>query len=257
MSGQCTALGCYLQEHGGLLSLPLVTVAGIVDGINPCAIGMIILLLGYLLIFAKRPERVLKTGILYIATIYLTYLFIGLFFYRSLHFLNFSSIREIFNKFFGTLLVLAGLINVKDFWFYSQVSLVASGQTLWGKFLNFHLEIPQKTRPALKKLVEEVSYPAAIILAVLVTLLETPCSLPIYLGTANILAGSGLAFPFVLTYFLYYNFLFVLPLILILILIWKGREIVNLKEWEHKYKKWMKLAIGALLLGMGFWLFLW
>ena len=96
--------------------------------------------------------------------------------------------------------------------------------------------------------------PAVILLAVAVTLLEAPCSLPIYAGTATILAGSGLPLPGVIGYFLYYNFLFVLPLLVILFLTWKGKQIVELKEWEHKHKKTMKLSIGLLLVLMAFYL---
>lgn len=254
MSQSCSAVACFLERSGGLVSFPLVTIAGLVDGVNPCAIGMMLLLLGYLIVFAKKPERVLKTGILYIGTIYLTYLFIGLFFYRSLDFLNFTPFREVFNKILGSLLLTAGMINVKD-WFYYQKRREFGG--ILGKLWEFHLEIPQKARPNLQKLVGQVSYPAVVILAVLVTLLETPCSLPLYLGTAQILLQSGLIFPLVIGYFLYYNFLFVLPLILILFLVWQGKELVALKEWEHKGRAWMKLSIGLLLMIMGIWFWLW
>lgn len=242
MGNSCPSLGCYLAQKGGLVSFPLVTIAGLVDGINPCAIGIIILLLGYLIIFANKPERILKTGGVYIATVYLTYLLIGLFFYQSAYLLNTSIWRSIFNKVLALGLFLAGTINIKDY-FRPEIGP--------------HLEIPQRVRPHLAKLVEKVSLPAACLLGFLVTILEAPCSLPIYLGTATILSQTALPYIAVLGYFLYYNFLFVLPLIIILFLVWKGREMIVLKEWEHKYKKWMKLSIGTLLLLMGIWIFIW
>ena len=65
------------------------------------------------------------------------------------------------------------------------------------------------------------------------------------------LAQSGLPLAFIVGYFLYYNFLFVLPLIVVLILVWRARKIIQLKEWEHHAEKWMKLAIGLVLLTMG------
>lgn len=249
MSGQCTAAGCYLQQHGGLVSLPLVTVAGLIDGINPCAIGMLILLSGYLLVFAKKPERIIKTGILYIGVVYLTYLAIGYSLFASLNTLNLSFYHIIFNQIFGGLLLLLGLVNIKDFWFVQE----RGGKGVVGKIKSFHLEIPQRVRPNLLKIVERVSYPATVFLAVIVTIFETPCSLPIYLGTINILSQSGLSGLDILAYFLYYNFLFVLPLIIILLVIWQGKRVVEVKEWEHKYKKWMKLLIGLLLVIISSW----
>lgn len=239
MQNACTSVACYLASSGSRITFPLITAAGIVDGINPCAIGMILLLLGYIIVFARQPEKILKLGGLYIATVYLTYLAIGLFFYRSVEFLNFTSYRPIFDRFLGAVLLLAGLLNLKDFFFPDR---------------GFTLEIPQKARPALLKLVEKASWPTTIVLGILVTLLETPCSLPIYVGTATILNHSRFSWPIVLIYFLYYNFLFVLPLIIILILVWRGREMVTLKDWEHKAKRYMKLSLGILLTIMSLWL---
>ncbi|MFZ5365882.1 MAG: cytochrome c biogenesis CcdA family protein [Patescibacteria group bacterium] len=235
----CNGAACFLAQKGGLVSFPLVTVAGLVDGINPCAIGMILLLLGYIIIFARQPEKILRLGGAYILTVYLTYLFIGLLFYRSVQTLNFTPYRILFDRILGSVLFLAGVINVKDFFLPG---------------IGISLEIPQSSRPGLLKLVEKVSLPATIILAVLVTLLETPCSLPIYVGTASILNYSGLGLPKVLAYFLYYNFLFILPLLVILFLVWRGREVISLKDWEHKAKRWMKLSIGVLLVLMSLWL---
>lgn len=242
-TGVCTTVACSLAKNGGLVSFPLVTLAGLVDSLNPCAITMIVLLLTYLVIFAKKPERVLLTGLVYIASVFLTYLFIGLFFYKSINFLNITPVRFYINKILGSILLLAGMINVKDF-FFPQIGP--------------HLEIPAQTRPFLKKLTQNVSYPMAAVLGVLVTVLETPCSLPIYIGTATILANAGLAGLVVLFYFLYYNFLFVLPLLLILLLVWKGSEwrVIELQDFEHRGKKWMKLSLGILLLLMGSWLVL-
>ena len=136
---------------------------------------------------------------------------------------------------------MAGLINVKDYFFPN---------------IGPHLEIPEKTRPFLKKLSEQASLPAAALLGVLVTLLETPCSLPIYVGTAKILADAGLSSLGVLGYLVYYNFLFTLPLWIILLIVWRGSEwkIVQLQDFQHRGKKWMKLGLGLMLLVMGIWL---
>ena len=239
--GVCTSVGCFLGREGGLVSLPLVTIAGLVDGINPCAIGMIILLLGYLLVFVRKPEKVLPLGGLYIMVVYLTYLAVGLFFFKSVQFLNLINWHQGFDKVMSATLFLAGMVNIKDF-FWPQSPI--------------HLQIPQGSRKHLLALIEKSSIPAILVLAVLVTLLETPCSLPIYAGTATILASSGLPVSLVIAYFLYYNLLFVLPLLAILFLTWKGKQIVELKEWEHKHKRTMKLSLGLLLVLMSAYLLL-
>ena len=258
MATDCTAVGCYLEQHGGLVSFPLVTLAGLADGINPCAIGMMVLLLGYLLVFGAQTAQkngklkidngklqgqklVLKLGIIYIVSVFVTYLAIGLVFYKLVFQIQQVVEAGIVNRVVGTVLGLAGLIMIKDFmWPDSPI----------------HLRIPGASKEKLMGLIEKVSVPTTILLGVAVTILETPCSLPLYVGTATVLANSGMAFPLVVAYFLYYNFLFVLPLIIVLIVVWQGKRIVEMKEWEHKAEKWMKLSLGTLLLLVSGWLWL-
>lgn len=253
----CTSAGCFLQQNGGLVSFPLVTLAGLIDGVNPCAIGMLVLLLGYLIVFAKKESSVFKIGLVYILTVYLIYLLVGLIFFRSVAFLTQSGVSLWFRKIIGVILLLAGLINLKDFVF-THFNLHGRHPPVGGRALQFieniHLEVPGTTHVILRKYVERSTVPATIILGVLVTLFETPCSLPIYVGTATILAQSGLAPILIMLYFLYYNFLFVLPLIVIWQIVLRTKRLVEVREWEHKAKKWMKLSLGLLLAIMGFWM---
>lgn len=242
MNYACTSAGCQLAENGGLVSLPLVTVAGLIDSLNPCAITIIILLLTYLIIFAKKPERVLKTGLIYIGSVFLTYMVIGLFFYQTIgQITQIGFFKLYFNKILGWLLLLASLINIKDF-FVPEIGP--------------HLEVPDWGKSYLHNLTKKVSYPVTFVLGVLATILGSPCSLPIYVGTIQILSQSGLEVWKVLGYFLYYNFLFTLPLTIILLVVWKGTELklLDLQDFQHRGKRWMKLGIGVLLLIMGIWL---
>lgn len=243
--GECTALGCYLEQQGGLVSFPLVTIAGLVDGINPCAIGMMVLLLGYLLVFGSqegmsfRSKRIIQIGVVYILSVFLTYLVIGLAFYSVVTQIQEVVSAGLVSRVVGGVLALAALIMLKDVvWPDSPV----------------HLRIPSASKERLLKLIERASLPATVLLGVAVTILETPCSLPLYVGTATILSNSGMPLPAVIGYFLYYNFLFVLPLIVVLLVVWKGKKIVELKEWEHRAERWMKLSLGTILLLVSGWL---
>lgn len=254
MVENCTRLACYLQGKEGVLSIPLITVAGLVDGVNPCAIGMMVMLLGYLLVFGSAKtknsknkiqnsetvkNRVLITGLLYIGTVFVTYLVVGLSLYSFVSQFDLSVGARVLNFVVGGALLLAGLVQMKDF---------------LGIEAGPHLRIPTASKDRLMSLVEKISYPATIVLGILVTILETPCSLPIYVGTATILSKSGMPLPLVVLYFLYYNFLFVLPLLIVLVVVWRGRRLVEIKEWEHKAKRWMHLSLAVVLLLMGGWL---
>ncbi|MBI2009830.1 MAG: GAP family protein [Candidatus Chisholmbacteria bacterium] len=239
MVEECTAVACYLEKHGGLVSFPLVTVAGLADGVNPCAIGMMVMLLGYLIVFAKKPEKVVLIGTVYIATVFATYLIIGLAFYSVVAELQQVIHAGVVNRVVGTVLGIAALIMLKD--------------VVWPES-PIHLRIPGASKEALMKLIEKVSIPGTVALGVAVTVLETPCSLPLYVGTATVLAQSGLPLLGVVGYFAYYNLLFVLPLVVVLVLVWKGKKLVEMREWEHKAEKWMKLSLGVILGLVSMWL---
>jgi cytochrome c biogenesis protein CcdA len=202
---------------------------------------MMVMLLGYLLVFAKKEDRILKTGLLYVGTVFVTYLVVGLALYSLISQFDLTLGSTILNYVIGGGLLIAGLIQLKD-------ALGIEGGP--------HLRIPTASKTKLMELIEKVSYPMTIVLGILVTLLETPCSLPLYVGTATILSQSGMSLPIVALYFVYYNLLFVAPLLVVLLVVWRGKRLVDIKEWEHKAKRWMHLALGVMLIAMAGWLVL-
>ena len=93
------------------ITWPLILGAGIVDSINPCAIIVMILLIGFL----SSQETNLKTlliGIIYITTVYLTYLLAGLGLLAGIQSLGIS---EIVYMVAGVLALGFGVLNIKDF----------------------------------------------------------------------------------------------------------------------------------------------
>lgn len=215
------------------LAIPAVIAAGLVDGINPCAIGMLVFLLGYLIVFAERPRQVLRTGLAYIGTVFITYFLIGLVFYQTISVLmaspQFVAVSQWFRGLLGLGLIAIGLASVRGM--------------NWG--------IPDSVRPRLQSLVERGSLPATMLLAILVTVLEAPCSFPLYAGAVGILNQCNLSSFGLLGYLLLYNLLFVLPLVLILGLVYAGVGIPQLKEWEHRNQRKMRLLMGVVLVFLG------
>lgn len=227
------------------IALGAVLGVGLADGINPCAIGMLVFLLGYLIVFAKQPGRILNIGTIYIATVFATYFVIGLLFYQIL--LTFSQtaqyalVSNLIHLVLGAILVVTGAINLKDFFWPGR---------------GFSLEIPKYIRPYLLGWVTKATISATVVLGALVTIFEMPCSLPLYAGMLDILSRSSLSRLTTVGYLGLYNLMFILPLLIILIVVYSGKKITLVKEWEHRSKKWMKLLMGAMLLGFGIWLLL-
>src|SRR4030067_2182405 len=84
------AMRVYLPQ----ITLPTVIVAGVIDGINPCAFTVLLLFITALLATLRADEqsvnairlRMLGMGAIYIAAIFLTYLALGVGLLKSLDF---------------------------------------------------------------------------------------------------------------------------------------------------------------------------
>ena len=221
------------------INLPILTVTALANGINPCGIGMMITFLGYLLVFGGKGKDkwwIYKIGLTYILSVFVTYLFLGLFFYGAVYYLQRWWLAGIFKYIIGGAIFVAGLIQIKDvFW----------------QDLPFHLRMPKVGFEKINKLMAKTSVGVAALIGVLTTIFSTPCMMPLYIGTTAVIARSGLPMVKVLGLFLYYNLIFVLPLILILIAMGEGKQVVDMKEWEHKNIKWMRFVLGVALVIVG------
>lgn len=240
VTGHCDKQSGLIYElfQNKKITLPLIIGAGLIDGINPCAIGLLILLLGYLMVFAKQPERMLKTGIVYIITIFLTYFLIGLIFSQVVYYLitwkYYYQISRIFLYVIASLIILVGLVNIKDFFWYGK---------------GFTLGVSPNRTPVLMRYMQRVSLPATIVLGVLVTLFELPCSLPLYVGAVTLISGQ---FTFMtIVYLLFYNLMFILPLIIIFLILLSSKRIFELKDWQERANRWMKLSMGLAQIAIG------
>jgi len=221
------------------ISLPILTVTALTNGINPCGIGMLITFLGYLLVFGgknKNKKWIYKIGFVYILSVFVTYLLLGLVFYGAAYYLQRWWLAGVFKYLIGGAILIAGLIQLKDvFWQESPI----------------HLRMPKVGFEKINKLMAKTSVGVAALIGFLTTVFSTPCMMPLYLGTTAVIARSGLPMIKVLGLFLYYNLIFILPLIGILLAMGEGRQIVDMKEWEHKNTKWIRLVMGILLVFVG------
>lgn len=217
-----------------------LTLAALTNGLNPCGIGMMITFLGYLLVFGQNKKDkyfLVKLGLIYIAAVFVTYLVIGLLFYGLAFYLQRLWLAGVFKYVIGAVIMLAGLVQLKDgVWPDSPL----------------HLRMPAFGAGKINQMMEKMSLPMAALVGVAVTAFSTPCMLPLYVGTAAVIARSGLPMGLVLTYFLYYNLVFILPLMVVLAVMGAGKEVVAMKEMEHKYGRWMRLLMGIVLVVVGY-----
>ena len=215
-----------------LPALAVVITTALVDSINPCAIGVLILLIATLFSLAHNKHKMLAVGLIYITSVFITYLLAGL---GLLFFLQRFHLAEQIGVAVGIFVIILGLIEMKDFWWYGQ---------------GLSLHIPVKQSKKIKKYVKKVSIPGAILLGIFVAAVELPCTGGPYLAITTLLAQIGFSFK-VFMYLVFYNLLFILPLAVILAMAYFGTDIQKIHSWKQNKRKWMRLFIGLVMVALG------
>lgn len=210
------------------LSTVLLTAA--IDSINPCAIGVLILLISTLVATRRSRGMMLKMGLLYIFALYMTYLLAGIGLTYA-----FTTIplvlTEYISIFVAVIIAIAGLIEIKDYFWYGR---------------GFSLAIPPSMTKRIHEYTKRITLPGVIFMGAFVAAVELPCTGGPYLAIILLLSQS-FDFTAVLLLILY-NLIFVLPLVVILFAVFYGAKIHNVKKWKHKHRGSMRLAIGVLLI---------
>ena len=220
-----------------MLSLPtlmLVITSAAIDSINPCAIGVLILMVSVILGQGGSPARLLKVGLAYIFAIFVTYLLAGLglvYFFASIPIV----IAEYLSVAVGMLVILAGLFELKDYFWYGK---------------GFSLQIPKRFADKIHEYsTSKTTVWGVMFLGAFVAAVELPCTGAPYLAIITVLRIDFNFHAFLLM--LLYNFIFVLPLLVILFMVAGGTKINAVSKWKEESKGTMRLFMGLLLAALG------
>ncbi|GBE17154.1 thiol:disulfide interchange protein precursor [bacterium BMS3Abin15] len=217
------------------ISLTVLVGAALVDAINPCAFAVLIILIATV-ISARGRNQALATGLLFAAAVFVSYFLMGLGLYKVV---TVFSLPKIISIVVGVLAVLIGLANLKDAFWHGKV---------------FLMEVPMSWRPKMKSILKGVtSPPGAIIAGFLVSLFLLPCTSGPYIVILGLLAEKVELAKTIPLLFLY-NFIFVLPMILITLAMYFGLRAGKLEEWRMKNIRLLHAVGGTIMLIIGIYL---
>ena len=223
-----------------MFSFEKITFLALADSVNPCSIAVLAMIL--IVILVQNPEKkkkVLYSGLAFVSAVFMGYIFYGLiliqFFKTFAEFLGNSS--SYVYKGLAMLAMILGALNVKDFFLYKKGG--------------FATEMPLFLRPKLKRAIEKITSPrGAFIMGFLVTLFLLPCTIGPYIVASGILSELGVLKA--LPWLLYYNIVFVLPMLIIVAFVYFGfTEISRVSGWKDRNIKRLHLAEGIILILLG------
>lgn len=212
-----------------LPALGTVLFTAAIDSINPCAIGVLILLVSTMIANSQKRGRMIYVGFAYVFAVFVTYLLAGLGLIAFLTRIPLF-VTEYISIVVGVIIAVMGLIEIKDYFWYGK---------------GFSLAISQKMAKTIHRKLQNISLPGVVLLGAFVAAVELPCTGGPYLAITMILAQNFNATAFM--FLVLYNIIFVLPLIAILAAVFGGMKITTIKKWKHKNRSYMRLASGMLL----------
>jgi len=218
------------------ITLGAIIISALIDSINPCAFGVLIFLMISLL-KTGSSKRALRYGLIYSFVVFIIYFLAGFGIFKVIQALSFLR---------GWIYIIAATI-VFIFALFEFIDFINAGRSDKKSIL----KIPLSAKPILENTAQRGTLLAIISLGILVSLFELPCTGGIYLGILSLMA---LHQNFAWGYLLIYNLIFILPLIVITLLVYKGTSTEVLQKWTNTEKRWMKLAAAIILVLLGIYL---
>jgi cytochrome c biogenesis protein CcdA len=171
-------------------------------------------------------------GGVYIAAVFMFYLLSGFGLFTLVSMSGFSRVLSLIG---ATVAVVLGVISVLD------------AMRNRDEFL---LAIPSSRKEQIERYIRTATLPAAFALGIFVGIFELPCTGGIYLAILGLMSRS-----YTLTeglpYLILYNFIFVLPLILILLLVAYGVSPERANEWRVRHRRTLRIIVGLSMITLG------
>jgi cytochrome c biogenesis protein CcdA len=174
-----------------------IIIAGLEDGINPCAFTVIVFFISYLALQGYKRRQLIAIGLTFISTVFIAYLLIGLGLFNFLYALKgFWVVTKIINLSIGIFSILLGALALYDFFKFRK-----TGQTE-----GLLLQLPKAVKDQIHSVIglhyrkskdksTEVNIFRLILSAVftgfLVTLLEAVCTGQLYLPTITFILKTS------------------------------------------------------------------
>lgn len=211
--------------------------AGLINGINPCSMSM---LLFYLSLIMVRKVNIMKIGLAFCTGKFFAYLLLGTVFFSLLSKLNFGWFQVGIKIIVLAVVVALIVLNLLDY--FSAKS---------EKYNKIRVQLPTKFRKFNHRIIKKISGIANIkliivisfALGMLISLGEFLCSGQIYLTTIVTILQADRSLSFqAFSYLLIYDFAFIVPLLILTFVIYKGKGVFEVSETIREKLHWIKLV---------------
>ncbi len=223
---------------------------GFANGLTPCSLSMLLFFISLLI---ARDVNIIKMGLLYCAGKFITYLLLGTLLFETLGKINVGWLGGIVKILLLVVIAVFICLNAMDF--------ISSRSERYDRI---KLQLPARLRGFNHKWLKAVSNIdspgtlmwVSLLLGAVTSVGEFLCTGQIYLTTILYVLHSqtelnARAF----LYFIEYNLAFITPLVIITLVIFKGRELLDVSEFIRKNMHFIKLINIIIFILLGVFLF--
>lgn len=212
-------------------------VLGLLDGFNPCAMWVLMFLLG-LLIHARSRRKVLMIGLIFVIASGVVYFGFMAAWFNLFVLLGFSRIITII---LAIAAFVMGIINVKEFFMFKKGPSLMIPEGQKDKLFAKMRRVVQEKKPWLAIMM-------TIGLAFFVNLIELACTIGLPAIFTKTMVDRQIPDLQKWMYLVLYNVMYVIPLLVIVLVF---AVTMGGKKLQEKHARVLKLMSGLLMLGLG------
>ena len=232
------------------LSLPAITLAGLADGINPCAFATVVLLVSMLTAARRDRRTILMVGMSFTLAVYATSFAVGLLSLGALR--SLSGYRTLSDLIYALAFV-ACIVGAV----LSSIDALRVWKT--GSADGMKLVLPVALRDRLQKILRRGVHARTAVLGafgagVLVCLIESACTGMDYGPILAQLARDGSTWRRGMALLAWYNGMFVAPLVVVFGLAYAGVSNARLAGFSRRHTALVKLFLACVFAAMAVWM---
>jgi cytochrome c biogenesis protein CcdA len=232
------------------LGVLAVVLAGLVDGLNPCAFATLIFFVSYLTLSGRKGRDVISVGAAFTLGVFLAYMLVGIGFYRALDALGdvLTTLGRWLYALTAAFCIVLAVVSFSDY-------LKARRGEIGDMTLNLPHRLRMQINATIRKSRKSRAFvAAAFVTGIIVSFLELACTGQVYLPTIIFVMSVPELKAQATFFLLLYNLLFVLPLVVVFVLAYYGTGAKQFSRFLQQRASTVKLGMSVLFLALGSWL---
>ena len=234
-----------IVERFKSFGVPAILLAGLIEGLNPCALATLVFFISYLTMVGRTRKEIFWVGMGFTGAGFITHLLLGL---GILSFIQQLSFLPLFSR-------IVYLITFLFSIFLGIFSLYDYVQLKRGRPSKMTLQVPDSLKKRIHRIIRKREgeldankegkptrfLSAAMVIGFIVTLLQSTCTSQVYLPTILFVTNIPSLRDSAIFYLVLYNIVYIFPLVAIFVIVYWGTTSEQLSFFLQRRTSTIKL----------------